>query len=58
MPKIVKGGPFGLFENPISCKISKLKRDPSETPLENSTEKPKNETYSNSQNASFKPKNL
>ena len=23
MPKIVKGGTFGLFENPVSCKISK-----------------------------------
>ena len=23
MSKIVKGGPFGLFENPVCCKISK-----------------------------------
>ena len=28
----VKGGPFGLFENPVRCKISnKLKGDPLET---------------------------
>ena len=24
MPKIVKGGPFGFFENPLCCKISKF----------------------------------
>ena len=30
--KPVKGGPFGLFENPVCCKISnKLKGDPLET---------------------------
>ena len=23
MPKIVKGGPFGLFQHPFSCKKSK-----------------------------------
>ena len=32
MSKIVKGGPFGLFKNPVCCKISKkLKGDPLET---------------------------
>ena len=30
--KIVKGGPFGLFENPACCSISKtMKGDPLET---------------------------
>ena len=30
--KIVKGGPFGLFESPVCCKISKkLKEGPLET---------------------------
>ena len=30
--KIVKGGPFRLFENPVCCKIAKkLKGDPLET---------------------------
>ena len=32
MSKIVKGGPFGLFENPVCCKIfKKLEGDPLET---------------------------
>ena len=26
MPKIVKEGPFGLFETPVCCKISKIER--------------------------------
>ena len=30
--KIVKGGPFGLFEDPVCCKISKkIEGDPLET---------------------------
>ena len=31
MPKIVKGGPMGISENPICCKISKIGRGPFET---------------------------
>ena len=32
MTKIVEGGPFELFENPVCCKISeRIKRDPLET---------------------------
>ena len=29
--KIVKGGPFGLFKNPVCCKMSKKLKGPLET---------------------------
>ena len=32
MPKIVRGGPFGLYQHPFSCKkLKKMKRGPLET---------------------------
>ena len=43
-----KGGPFGLFENPVCCKISKkLKRDPLET-LKSCPKKTKNDHFEQS----------
>ena len=48
MSKIVKGGPFGLFENPVCCKISKkLKGDPLET-LKSCRKKTKNDHFEQS----------
>ena len=51
MPKIVKGGPFRLFENQFCCKISEtLKGDPLET-IKIFEKKIKNENFEKFHNA-------
>ena len=48
MSKIVKGGTFGHYENPVCCKISKkLKGDPLET-LKSCRKKTKNDHFEHS----------